>query len=143
MTTMRFFAATGDAIARLICQDGRCDVRMSLEGSGAQCVAVDPHDPGRIFAGTFDRGLWRSRDGGETWTQMGDGAQGIAQARVLSVAVSPAHRSSRRSPCRGLVRCVSVALWRLNAAIEDSTNRHGAEHFVRRADVIGMGVGGD
>jgi photosystem II stability/assembly factor-like uncharacterized protein len=65
---------------------------MSLEGSGAQCVAVDPHDPGRIFAGTFDRGLWRSRDGGETWTQMGDGAQGIAQARVLSVAVSPAHR---------------------------------------------------
>ncbi len=94
MTTMRFFAATGDAIARITCQDERCDVRLSLQGSGAQCVAVDPHDPERVFAGTFDHGLCRSRDGGETWTGVGEGAQGIAETRVLSVAVSPSHRPS-------------------------------------------------
>jgi len=99
MTTLRFFAATGDGIARVTCENGRCEVRMGLEGSGAQCVAADPHDPNRVFAGTFDNGLWRSRDGGESWTRVGDGAGpgNIPVGRIPSVAVSPSHRPGGRS----------------------------------------------
>jgi photosystem II stability/assembly factor-like uncharacterized protein len=90
MPPIRLFAATGDAVARLDSRDGEhFDVRFSLEGSGAQCLAVDPGDPDRVYVGTFDQGLYRSRDGGETWALSGEG---VPYARVLSVAFAPARR---------------------------------------------------
>jgi photosystem II stability/assembly factor-like uncharacterized protein len=92
---IRLFAATGDAIARLDSPDGeRWEIAIGLTGSGAQCVAVDPHDPARLIAGTFDNGLWHSRDGGTTWIRVGEGDRGIAEVRVLAVAISPSHRTN-------------------------------------------------
>lgn len=82
MEGVRLYAATGDAVGVL--DDG--DARMGLEGSGAQCVAADPHDPDRAFAGTFDAGLYRTRDGGRSWEQANEG---IPHPRVLAVTVSP------------------------------------------------------
>lgn len=87
---MRLYAATGDAVA-VLTGDG---VRLGLEGSGAQCVAADPGDPRSVIAGTFDRGLYLTRDGGETWERAGEGQ--IPHDRVLSVAISP-HRGGRGS----------------------------------------------
>lgn len=65
-----------------------------LAGSGARCIAADPVDPRRVYVGTMDRGLYVSQDGGETWREAGPG---IADARVLSVAVSPSHREAGTS----------------------------------------------
>jgi photosystem II stability/assembly factor-like uncharacterized protein len=79
---VRFYVATGDAVATV--DDG--EVRSGLEGLAVQCVAVDPQDPDRAFAGTFDDGAFRTADGGETWEKVGDG---IPHGRVLSVTVSP------------------------------------------------------
>jgi photosystem II stability/assembly factor-like uncharacterized protein len=90
---IRLFAATGDAVARLDSPDGeRWETSVGLEGQGVQSVAVDPQDPDRVFAGTFDDGLWRSRDGGLSWQRVGEGPGGIAEGRILSVAISPSHR---------------------------------------------------
>jgi hypothetical protein len=72
MFPFRVYAATGDVVARLDCVDGASvqttivlgNEHQSREGhmvNGVMCVAVDPHDPERIFAGTFDRGIYRSR----------------------------------------------------------------------------------
>lgn len=95
MPPVTLIAATGDAVARITSADGeRCETALGLDGSGAQCVAVDPHDPRRIFVGTFDRGVYRSLDGGETWTDVGEG---IPDMRVLSIAVSPSDRVGGRS----------------------------------------------
>ena len=95
MGPIRLVAATGDAVACIESRDGeRFDVTLGLEGSGAQCVAVDPHDPRRAYAGTFDDGVYRTLDGGQTWEQVGDT---IPHRRVLSVAFSPAHRTGGRS----------------------------------------------
>jgi photosystem II stability/assembly factor-like uncharacterized protein len=69
-------------------------VKLGLEGSGAQCLAVDPHDPDRVYAGTFDDGLYRTLDGGESWEQVG---HGIPDRRVMSVAISPSDRTGGRS----------------------------------------------
>jgi photosystem II stability/assembly factor-like uncharacterized protein len=92
MQPIRLFAATGDAVARIDSPDGeRFDVALSLEGNGVQCLAIDPGDPDRVYAGTFDRGLYRSRDGGQTWRQVGDA---IPHKRVLSVAFAPARRAN-------------------------------------------------
>lgn len=88
------FAATGDAVARITGVPDDPTVTLALEGSGAQCVAVDPRDPERAFVGTFDRGVFGTRDGGESWEAVGDG---VSHPRVLSVAVSPCHVEQGRS----------------------------------------------
>ncbi|HLR08745.1 MAG TPA: hypothetical protein VK136_05710 [Bacillota bacterium] len=54
-------------------------------------LAVDPHRKERMYAGTFDNGLWMSDDEGETWRQAGSG---IAHDRVISVSVSPTEEKS-------------------------------------------------
>ncbi len=81
---MRIYAVAADAVVRVSTD---ADPVASLEGVGPRCVAVDPLDPDRLAAGTFDRGLHLSRDGGRTWREMGSG---IPHPRVLAVAFSPA-----------------------------------------------------
>jgi hypothetical protein len=95
MFPFRLYAATGDAVAQLDSLNGETvAVSLNLEGRGVMCVAVDPHDPRRIFAGTFDRGVYRSRDGGDVWESVGSG---MADARVLSIAISPCDRVEGQS----------------------------------------------
>jgi photosystem II stability/assembly factor-like uncharacterized protein len=86
---MRLYAATGDAIARIDEADGAWKSKLSLIGSGAQCVAVDPADPDTVFAGLRADGIRVSRDGGHSWD---DG--GLPEPGVFSVAVSGANRAA-------------------------------------------------
>ncbi|HXV58215.1 MAG TPA: hypothetical protein VD704_10145 [Gaiellaceae bacterium] len=85
MEPARLYAATGDGIARLDAVDGAWEVRLTLEGSGAQCLARDPAAPDTVYAGLREGGVRRSDDGGRTWEDCGLPAPG-----VFSVAVSPA-----------------------------------------------------
>lgn len=48
-------------------------------------LAVDRHCEGRMYAGTFDDGLFISDDFGHTWRQA---SRGIRHNRILSIAVS-------------------------------------------------------
>src|SRR3712207_922820 len=92
MRPFRLFATTGNAVARIdVDSEARCDTRLTLEGSGAQCVAVDPTNPDRVYVGTFDDGVYRSLDAGETWEQVGSE---IPHKRVLSIAASLSHRAN-------------------------------------------------
>ena len=71
------------------------DVSLNLEGRGVMCLGRrSRHYLQRIFAGTFDRGIYRSRDGGDVWESVGSG---MADARVLSIAISPCDRVNGRS----------------------------------------------
>ncbi len=87
-------AATGDAVARVTVLDGEADVGLTLKGSGAQCVAVDPHDSLRAYAGTFDEGIYRTLDGGQSWDSVGGP---LPHKRVLSIAISASDRRDGRS----------------------------------------------
>ncbi|MEZ4612777.1 MAG: hypothetical protein R2838_21465 [Caldilineaceae bacterium] len=49
-------------------RDGAWHPTLALAGEECQCLAVDPHDERRAYCGTFTSGLWRSDDGGATWT---------------------------------------------------------------------------
>ncbi len=76
MKPIRIFAATGDAVAQIDTLDGHTLVtELNLEGRGVTSVAVDPRDPDRVFAGTFDRGIYRTRDGGENWRRQPTGTE--------------------------------------------------------------------
>jgi photosystem II stability/assembly factor-like uncharacterized protein len=73
--------------------DGRqpTDAQPLLSDAGVRCLAVDPNDPRRVYAGTFDAGLCASEDGGVTWRQ---DERGLGDRRVMSLAASPSHRES-------------------------------------------------
>lgn len=81
----RFYAATGDGIARLDETGGAWQVQLSLDGSGAQCLALDPADADTVYAGLREGGVRRTADGGRTWVDCALPAPG-----VFSLAVSAA-----------------------------------------------------
>jgi hypothetical protein len=81
----RFYAATGDGLARLDEAGEAWTVELALSGSGAQCLAVDPADPETVFVGLRENGVHRSVDGGRTWTDCK-----LPDPAVFSLAVSAA-----------------------------------------------------
>jgi photosystem II stability/assembly factor-like uncharacterized protein len=81
----RLYAATGDAIARLDEDDGGWRTALSLTGSGAQCLALDPSDPDVVYAGLREHGARRTTDGGGSWVDCG-----LPSTGVFSLAVSAA-----------------------------------------------------
>ncbi|MGI8483832.1 MAG: WD40/YVTN/BNR-like repeat-containing protein [Thermomicrobiales bacterium] len=88
---LRLYAASSDAIMRVDLHPDRApSITTAIEGVGAQCVAVDPADPDRVVAGTFDNGAFLSTDGGQRWKSINGG---IPHPRVLSVAISGSDRS--------------------------------------------------
>lgn len=91
MARARVYAVTGDAFAAIPLQ-APGETRMSLDGSGACCLAVDPRDADRVYVGTFDDGVRVTEDGGETWRK-----SALDDPRVLSLAVSRAHEVHGRS----------------------------------------------
>ena len=87
MTTI--YIAMEDALLVAQEQKGRWQLDLRLDGLPTYCLAQDPHSPGRMYCGTFGKGLWCSDDSGETWNPVGEG---IPYAEVMSVAVSPIER---------------------------------------------------
>ncbi|MFB6127702.1 MAG: WD40/YVTN/BNR-like repeat-containing protein [Halolamina sp.] len=49
-----------------------------------ECVAANPDRPSRAFCGTFDDGLYRTTDAGETWHRTG-----LSAESVTSLAIRP------------------------------------------------------
>ncbi len=63
---------------------------VGLEGVSLETLAVDPSDPQRILAGPGPEsgsGVWKSEDGGETWTHITAGLPD--QHRVNTIAFQP------------------------------------------------------
>ena len=81
----RLYGATGDAIARLEEDGGAWRSELSLEGSGAQCLALDPRDPDTVYAGLREGGVRRTDDGGHSWVDCA-----LPEPGVYSLAVSAA-----------------------------------------------------
>jgi|RhiMetdeSRZDD1v2_1073273.scaffolds.fasta_scaffold17396_8 photosystem II stability/assembly factor-like uncharacterized protein len=81
----RLYAATGDGVARLEESGGGWTVELSLRGSGAQCLAVDPADPDAVYAGLREGGVRRTTDGGRNWIE-----SALPEPGVFSLAVSAA-----------------------------------------------------
>ena len=79
----RLYVATGDSVARLVEADDWA-VELSLVGSGAQCLAVDPTNRDVVYAGLREGGVRRSPDGGATWSDCA-----LPVPKVFSLAVGP------------------------------------------------------
>jgi len=80
----RLYAATGDGLARLDESRGGWTAELSLEGMGAQCIALDPRDADTLYAGLRGGGVMRTTDGARTWADCG-----LPVDDVFSVSVGP------------------------------------------------------
>lgn len=82
----QLYLAFHGGLAMLRQQNGDWTVDLALAGHDCQCLAVDPHQPQRVYCGTLDAGLWMSDDAGATWyTAPGT----LPHPAVMAVAVSP------------------------------------------------------
>ena len=77
-------AATSDGVARITESGDAWSVEAVLDEGRGQCIALDPGDPRRVFAGSHGRGVWRSGDGGASFEDAG-----LPARDVFSIAVSP------------------------------------------------------
>ena len=59
----------------------------SLKESHPQSIAFDLLNPSRAYCGTFDKGLWKTDNGGQTWDSIGKNE--ISTSNITSVSVSP------------------------------------------------------
>jgi photosystem II stability/assembly factor-like uncharacterized protein len=86
----RIFVVTRDEVVRLTLTGTRAhDAQTVLSVAAPSRVAVDPRDPDRVYVGTLDDGLYATDDGGESWRESWEG---LADQRVMSVAVSRSHQ---------------------------------------------------
>src|SRR4051794_2687658 len=54
----------------------------------ATCTVVDPTNSNKVYLGTAQGGVWRSLDGGATWTPIFDAAQSLA---IGALALAPSN----------------------------------------------------
>lgn len=66
-------------------------VHRHLKGTDPQSVVFDPNNPSCAYCGTFGNGLWRTNDGGQTWTIIGKDV--ISSPYIMSVSIRQDHRN--------------------------------------------------
>ena len=79
------YAAMRDRLLVVTGTPGARQVRTRLAGHDLECVAASPERPDCVLAGTFDAGLHRSTDGGESFVRVGD----WMEDSITAVAASP------------------------------------------------------
>ncbi|GAA0523292.1 hypothetical protein SAMN04488066_12316 [Halorubrum aquaticum] len=87
---MKVYAAYADGLRVVDPDAGRVETR--LDGRRVECVAVHRDAPERVFAGTFDDGLYRSTDAGESFERVATdalGPEGAGPDAVTAIATSP------------------------------------------------------
>jgi hypothetical protein len=85
MRSLAFLATTGPGLARAFCgPDGNWSVEHIQQDQDVRCITADPLNPQVVYAGTRDRGVLRSEDGGSSWSYVG-----LSGQLVRSLAVSP------------------------------------------------------
>ncbi|KTG29658.1 WD40/YVTN/BNR-like repeat-containing protein [Haloferax profundi] len=85
---MHLYAAADGAVLSVSGTTDDTNTRRHLDGHRIECVAADRRVPERALCGTFDAGLFRTTDGGETWHAVGTDT---LPESVTSLAVSPAN----------------------------------------------------
>src|SRR6266567_29784 len=67
----KLYIATNGALAIVSQHNGGWAVDLQMVGSQPQCLAVDSQRPQQVYCGTFDQGLWRSENAGDSWEHVG------------------------------------------------------------------------
>lgn len=77
-----------------VAEDGTASTTHTLTEPSTSSIAIDPHNPDRIVAGSYDRSAWLTNDGGGSWGYIG---HGVHSTHVSAVSMSLARSNSTGS----------------------------------------------
>ena len=60
-------------------------------GGDVRALAIDPSNPATLYAGTNGGGVFKSTNGGTSWTVSNSGLTGFSGAQVLALAIDPSN----------------------------------------------------
>lgn len=81
---MKLIIASQSSVFVVDAAQGTTRVGAGLDGQRPTCLAADPRVQGRAWCGTVSGGVFRSEDGGESWSPVG-----LREQRLMSLAASP------------------------------------------------------
>ena len=118
----RMLVPQQDGITRAsLSEEEGWQVHTIMPGQRFDCLAADPQQPDRVFAGTPDRGLFISTDGGKSWLTCG-----LQDQFITFVAISPVD-SNRiyvgTKPASLYVSADGGETWRHSQAFDQIPNR--------------------
>ena len=61
---------------------------LGLEGQEVEVVTVDPNLPGVLYVGTYEQGIYKSADSGETWQRINNGL-GDDPGNITGLRIAP------------------------------------------------------
>jgi uncharacterized repeat protein (TIGR01451 family) len=73
--------------------DGGTWVPISGSPGGSSNIAVDPNNEGTVYAGTQGQGLWKSTDGGTSWTQV-QSSSGLTAGYINAIVIDPTNSAN-------------------------------------------------
>lgn len=117
---MRLYLATGERFARLDEEADGWRTTFALEGTAAQCLAVEPTSADTVYLGCRGRGVLRSQDAGESWHDCA-----LPESEVFSLAVSAADHAlyAGTEPSRLFRSDDHGSSWRELDALQDLPSR--------------------
>ena len=69
---------------------GCCGSTIEFDANGrVNSIAVHPSDPNRLYLGSAGGGIWRSNDGGSTWTPLTDSQPSLGIGSSHAIAIDP------------------------------------------------------
>ncbi len=117
-----FLATTGSGLARAVrSASGRFEAETLLDGIDVRCLAADPVDVDRVYAGTPGAGVLCSTDRGRTWRPAG-----LEGHIVKAVAASPTQKGivyAGTKPARLFVSADAGTSWDELASFRHSPGR--------------------
>ncbi len=81
----RLFIGGEDGLYRSV-DSGASWIRHALEGTGVRTIVQHPIDHRTMYLGTEDRGIYRSRDGGDSWEPVN---RGLTLQPIYTLALDP------------------------------------------------------
>lgn len=91
----KLLAAMQNSILEIESSKSGWKTREHLKGSQPQSIAIDYWNPSRAYCGTFNDGLWKTDDGGQSWDNI-DKFNEFQISKVTSVSVSQLNEGNGR-----------------------------------------------
>ena len=85
------FAAMENSLLVIESLNGRGKIQEHLKGFHPTAIAIDSQNHSRIYCGTWENGLWKTDENGQTWSRIKTNAI-PSDAHITSLSLNPAER---------------------------------------------------
>ncbi len=110
------------------------------DGGTVECLAIDPQDSSRLYAGTWGNGIYTSDDAGLTWVQI---SEGLPVPFIYDIVVDPADSTHLLASVyrEGVFESTDRGEnWRRTAGWPEGAVVYAIEHHPLDSDIVFAGI---